>query len=84
MSDGIGGASPSTRWPTPEDPRWRPVFTAPDVQAIMSTRRGGVSQSPFDSFNLRPDIGDDPAHVAENRKRWGKPTRCRGLAPVKE
>ena len=47
----------------------------PAVGACMSTRQGGVSQAPFDSFNLRPsglrgDALDDPAAVLENHRRW--------------
>jgi YfiH family protein len=33
----------------------------------MTTRAGGVSQPPWDSFNLGDHVGDDPAHVAANR-----------------
>lgn len=47
----------------------RPRFTASNVQAVMTTRRGGVSLAPFDGFNVRPGIGDDEAAVLENRRR---------------
>jgi hypothetical protein len=33
----------------------------------MTTRRGGVSVPPWDSFNLGDHVGDDPDHVAANR-----------------
>ncbi|MEY4753936.1 MAG: hypothetical protein RJA44_1611 [Pseudomonadota bacterium] len=56
------------------EPAWlaaalQPRFTSPRVGALMSTRIGGVSTAPFDSFNLRPEVGDDPEAVAENRRR---------------
>lgn len=35
----------------------------------MTTREGGVSQAPWASLNLGDHVGDDPAHVAENRAR---------------
>jgi len=46
-----------------------PVFSAPNVRAVMTTRRGGIGAAPFDSLNLRPGIGDDEEAVAENRRR---------------
>ena len=45
-------------WPTP-----------PGVFSLMATREGGVSRPPWASFNLGDHVGDDPAHVAENRAR---------------
>ncbi len=33
------------------------------------TRKGGVSSPPYDSLNVGQGSRDDPAHVAENRKR---------------
>lgn len=45
-------------WPAP-----------PAVGAAATTRRGGVSQGPFASLNLGGSGGDDPAAVAENRRR---------------
>ncbi|MCU0809685.1 MAG: peptidoglycan editing factor PgeF [Thiobacillaceae bacterium] len=33
----------------------------------MTTRQGGVSLAPWDSFNLGDHVGDDPQHVAANR-----------------
>ena len=35
----------------------------------FSTRRGGVSEPPFDTLNLGRLTEDDPDHVAENRRR---------------
>lgn len=47
-----------------------PDWPAPaSVRAAISTRRGGVSLTPFDSLNLGDHVGDDPAAVAENRRR---------------
>lgn len=40
-----------------------------NIRAVSTTRCGGVSQKPFDSFNLAMHVGDDPEVVAENRKR---------------
>lgn len=42
---------------------------APGVQTLTTTREGGVSVSPWDSLNLGGHVGDDPASVAENRRR---------------
>jgi YfiH family protein len=36
---------------------------------VTTTRVGGVSAPPFDTFNLGDHVGDDPAAVAANRKR---------------
>jgi len=35
----------------------------------FTTRRGGVSTGPYRSLNLSLKVGDDPARVAENRRR---------------
>lgn len=39
------------------------------VRRVTTTRSGGVSRAPFDSFNLGDHVGDDPAAVAANRAR---------------
>jgi YfiH family protein len=52
--------------PAPED-WWRPAFAHPRVGAVMTGRSGGVSLPPFDSFNLRDGLGDDPLAVQSNR-----------------
>jgi YfiH family protein len=39
------------------------------VRAAFTTRLGGVSHAPWDSFNLGAHVGDVPAHVAANRAR---------------
>lgn len=36
---------------------------------MTTTRAGGVSAPPFDTFNLGDHVGDDPAAVAANRTR---------------
>ncbi len=45
-------------WPAPS---W--------VRTLSTTRTGGVSQNGWESLNLGSRCGDDPAHVAENRRR---------------
>jgi YfiH family protein len=40
------------------------------VRAGFIGRRGGVSRGVYASFNLADRIGDDPAAVAENWRRW--------------
>lgn len=46
-----------------------PDWPAPgNVLALATTRNGGVSKPPFDSFNLGDHVGDDPAAVAQNRE----------------
>ena len=39
------------------------------MRRVTTTRAGGVSEPPFDTFNLGDHVGDDPAAVAANRKR---------------
>lgn len=39
------------------------------VRALTTLRSGGVSGGPFASLNLGDHVGDDPGHVAENRRR---------------
>jgi hypothetical protein len=51
-------------------PLIRPAWSVPGVGAAMSTREGGVSRGPWASLNLGRSVGDDPAAVAENRRRW--------------
>ncbi|WP_439519146.1 peptidoglycan editing factor PgeF [Hydrogenophaga sp.] len=45
-------------WPAP-----------PGVRAVFTTREGGVSVAPFDSFNLGDHVRDEPLAVAANRDR---------------
>lgn len=45
-----------------------PDWPAPaNVRALQTTRIGGCSPAPWDSFNLGDHVGDDPARVAANR-----------------
>ena len=54
-----------------------PDWPAPaNVHALVTTRTGGVSQPPYDSFNLADHVGDDPASVRENR------ALLRGMLPA--
>lgn len=65
----------------PALPLIRPQWPAPaHVGAFCSTRAGGISASPYDSLNLGDHVGDDPASVAENRRRLLE--ACPGLEAV--
>ncbi|WP_448679290.1 peptidoglycan editing factor PgeF [Pseudomonas nicosulfuronedens] len=57
-------------WLTPDWP------VPANVRARVTTRAGGVSIEPFDSFNLGDHVGDDPAAVAENRRRLTAELDC--------
>lgn len=47
-----------------------PDWPAPSaVQAVSTTRTGGVSLPPYDLLNLGTHVNDEPAAVAENRRR---------------
>lgn len=39
------------------------------IRRVTTTRSGGVSAPPFDTFNMGDHVGDDPAAVAANRSR---------------
>lgn len=39
------------------------------IRRVTTTRAGGVSKPPFDTFNLGDHVGDDPEAVAANRSR---------------
>lgn len=45
-----------------------PFGVPPAMGAWMSTRVGGHSQAPWDSFNLGDHVGDVPGHVSANRQ----------------
>ncbi|SMB78605.1 conserved hypothetical protein [Pasteurella testudinis DSM 23072] len=51
----------------------KPHFIRPDwallgkVKALSTQRTGGVSQAPYDSFNLGAHVGDEPSVVTANR-----------------
>lgn len=38
------------------------------VRTLITTRQGGISLAPFDCNNLGDHVGDNPHHVAHNRK----------------
>lgn len=64
-----------------------PDWPAPAaVRAVSSTRAGGVSRPPYDQLNLGSHVDDDPAAVAENRRRLralaGLPGEPRWLSQV--
>ncbi|UGT60708.1 peptidoglycan editing factor PgeF [Nocardia asteroides] len=48
------------------------------VRRVTTTRTGGFSAAPYDSFNLGDHVGDDPAAVRRNRERLADGI---GLAP---
>jgi polyphenol oxidase len=48
------------------------------IRRVTTTRAGGISAPPFDTFNLGDHVGDDPAAVAANRARLAAAI---GLAP---
>ena len=51
------------------DPDWlAPAWQLPGIGALMTTRAGGISVTPYDSLNLRDAIGDDPQAVAHNQR----------------
>ncbi len=46
-----------------------PDWPAPaNVKALQTTRNGGVSAVPYDTFNLGLHVGDDPVRVNRNRQ----------------
>lgn len=48
----------------------RPEWPLSDtIQAFTTTRAGGVSGAPWESFNLGDHVGDHPAAVAANREQ---------------
>lgn len=66
-----------SRWP---DDWIRPDWPAhPRVRACVTTRIGGISEMPFDSFNLGVHVGDAPDAVAANR---GKLQQLIGCEPA--
>ncbi|NDY94920.1 peptidoglycan editing factor PgeF [Wenzhouxiangella limi] len=70
----------------------RPDWSLAGIQAFSTTRTGGVSTGAWSSLNLGGHCGDDPAAVAENRKRleqqlpgparWLKQVHGTGVIPV--
>ncbi|WP_296262957.1 peptidoglycan editing factor PgeF [Pseudomonas sp. UBA6562] len=55
-----------------------PDWPAPaNVGACVTTRAGGVSLPPYDTFNLGDHVGDAPQAVAENRQRLSSTLQVR-------
>jgi len=52
------------------------------VRRVVTDRSGGVSASPYDSFNVADHVGDDPAAVAGNRARLARSVGVRPGAMV--
>jgi YfiH family protein len=46
-----------------------PVERVGQAAFAVTSRAGGVSRPPYDTLNLGSHVGDDPAAVAENRRR---------------
>ena len=63
-------------WITPDWP------APPQVQALCSTRHGGVSAPPWDSLNLGLHVGDDAQAVQTNWQRL-RQTTCPGVRWVR-
>ncbi|WP_263140348.1 peptidoglycan editing factor PgeF [Pseudomonas sp. RIT-PI-AD] len=60
------------------DPWLIPDWPAPErVRACVTTRFGGISQAPFDTFNLGDHVDDLPRAVAHNRGRLVETWGCR-------
>lgn len=48
------------------------------IRRVVTTRAGGASKPPYESFNLGDHVGDEPRAVAANRQRLAREL---GLAP---
>ena len=59
----VAALRPPHDWIVPDWP------APPHVRALITTRAGGVSAPPYDTFNLGFSTDDDPAAVMENRRR---------------
>ena len=51
------------------------------VHLAFTERTGGVSKAPYASLNLGTHVGDDPAAVAENRRRVCEALGCEDVLP---
>jgi len=47
--------------------QWPALNATGVIDAVVTTRRGGVSTGPYESLNLGLHVGDDPGAVVENR-----------------
>ena len=54
------------------------------IDAFVTDRFGGISEGPYDSLNLGIHVGDNPAHVAENRKRVANAIGAENLVIVRQ
>jgi polyphenol oxidase len=54
-------------WREDDGVRWLEA-ELPGARAAFSTRLGGVSEAPYEALNVAILTGDDPGHVAENRR----------------
>ena len=54
---------PETDWIVPQWP------VGPKVHALITTRNGGVSLPPLDTFNLGAQVGDDAEALLSNRRK---------------
>jgi len=52
------------------------------IKAGTTTRQGGVSHAPYESFNLATHVGDDPAAVMKNRAMLSLPAEPQWLEQV--
>jgi polyphenol oxidase len=60
---------PGLRRQGPLDVLAWPSLDALDLDAVVTTRHGGVSTAGYASLNLGLHVGDEPATVLENRRR---------------
>ena len=73
MIDATHAPQPPALWPM--------AWALPQgVHAVCSTRLGGVSQPPFDGFNLGDHVQDEPGAVAANRVIFQ--TQLGGAKPI--
>ena len=54
------------------------------VRIAFTKRPGGIGAAPYDTLNLSPFVGDDPASVAENQRRVATALGVPGLKLVKQ
>ncbi len=60
------------------------IFRGLYLPHAVSTRQGGVSRGPYSSLNLSFEVGDNPEHVRENRRRLKELLGCRVLVSSKQ
>ena len=67
------------------DSDWlRPEWHVDGVQALMTTRHGGVSTGVFSSMNLRDDLGDDASAALMRDDAWREYVSAPGFQRRKE